>query len=279
MRHDDTTTEPVKWNLAMTVKAIGGAHPPAGVPDNYGKAEWGKAVEADGPPLLWWIFGLQKTWGPKKRMETSAEISDLIAAEKPAWFLTGDNGPHETGPGRLQNMMTIPGEVNQRLGYAAFKQASPYHASSVDPPHGPVHITTLMKSGEDHEEDPRYKWRRVAWIDVLVDGAACVHRKSANAETVDRAVPLRIVFTHTVSSNGERKASAELKKKMILRSIEVGLACNHPNWICCGDYNASRTIVGEACADAQQKFGLVQVPTVMGDVKGSDFFISPRKIN
>ena len=26
---------------------------------------------------------------------------------------------------------------------------------------------------------------------------------------------------------------------MIIRSIEVGLACNHPNWICCGDYNGN----------------------------------------
>ena len=143
--------------------------------------------------------------------------------------MTGGNGRHETGPGSLKKMMTIPGEVNQRLGYAAIKQVSPYHASSVVPSHGPVHITTLMKSGEVDEEDPRYKWRRVAFFDVLVDGVACVSRKSANVETVDRAVPLRIVFTHTVSSNGERKASAELKKKMILRSIEVGLECNHPN--------------------------------------------------
>ena len=141
----------------------------------------------------------------------------------------GDNGPHETGPGSLQRLMHIPGEVNQRLGYAAFKQASPYHASSVDPSHGHAHITTVMKSGEDHEEDPRYKWRRVAFFDVLVDGAACVHPKSANAETVDRAVPVRIVLTHTVSSKKERKASDECKKKMILRSIEVGLECNHPN--------------------------------------------------
>ena len=52
LRHDDTTTEPVKWHLATTEKAIGGTHPPAGVPDNYGKAEWGNAVGADGPALL-----------------------------------------------------------------------------------------------------------------------------------------------------------------------------------------------------------------------------------
>ena len=66
---------------------------------------------------------------------------------------------------------------------------------------------------------------------------------------------------------------------MIIRSIEVGLACNHPNWICCGDYNASRNIVGEACADAQQMFGLVQVPTVMGvPENGIGFFIPPRRI-
>ena len=194
-RHDDTTTEPVMWNVTMTVKASGGAYPPAAcVPDDYGNAEWNKAVEADGPLLLWWNCGLQNSWGRGKCMDASAEITKLIAAEKPAWYLTGDNGPHEEGPGRLQDKMRIPGEVNQRLGYAAFKQESPYHASSVDPPHGPVHITTVMKSGEDHEEDPRYKWRQVAFCDVLVDGAACVHRKSANAETVGRAVPVRIVL-------------------------------------------------------------------------------------
>ena len=96
-----------------------------------------------------------------------------------------------------------------------------------------------MKSGEVDEEDPHYKWRRLAFSGVLVDGAACVHPKSANAETVDRVVPVRIVLTHTVSSRNERKASDECKKKMILRNIEVGLACNHPNWICCGDYNGN----------------------------------------
>ena len=109
------------------------------------------------------------------------------------------------------------------------KQASPYHASSVAQPHGAVHITKLMKDGQDGENDPRYSWRRIAYIDVLIDGAACVHRASANAETVDGAVPLRIVFPHTVSSKKERKASDECKKRMILRSIEAGVECNHPN--------------------------------------------------
>ena len=74
------------------------------------------------------------------------------------------------------------------------KQASPYHASSVAQPHGAVLITKLMKSGEVGERDPHYSWRRIAYIDVLIDGVACVHRASANAETVDGAVPLRIVF-------------------------------------------------------------------------------------
>ena len=87
------------------------------------------------------------------------------------------------------------------------KQASPYHASSVAQPHGAVLITKLMKSGEVGERDPHYSWRRIAYIDVLIDGAACVHRKSANAETVDRVVPVRIVLTHTVSSKKERTAS------------------------------------------------------------------------
>ncbi len=113
-------------------------------------------------------------------------------------------------------------------------------------------------------------------MDVLIDGAACVRSKSANAATVDGAVPLRIVLTHTVSSKGRRQASDGFKKRMIIRSIEVGLECNHPNWICCGDYNASESLVGEACAHAREKFGLAQAPTATGDPKrGKDFFISP----
>ena len=52
-----------------------------------------------------------------------------------------------------------------------------------------------------------------------------------------------------------------------------------PKLICCGDYSSSLNVVGEVCADAQQQFGLVQVPTVMGDPeKGVDVFISPRRI-
>ena len=87
LAHGGTTTEPVECSLAVSLMAIGGAHPPAGVPDNYGKTEWGNAVEADGPPLLWWNFGLQNGWGLRKCMGTSAEITKLIAAEKLAWLL------------------------------------------------------------------------------------------------------------------------------------------------------------------------------------------------
>ena len=36
-------------------------------------------------------------------------------------------------------------------------------------------------------------------------------------------------------------------------------------------------LLGEACATAQQMFGLARVPTISGDVvRGGDFFISPR---
>merc|ERR1711940_53847 len=126
-------------------------------------------------------------------------------------------------------------------------------------------------------EDPQYNWRRIAFIDVLIDGDACVCRADQPpGAIVDGAVPLRIVLTHTVSARGSRKASDKCKKMMIIRSIEVGLACNHPNWICCGDYNSTKNILGEACAHAREKFGLARVPTVSGDrTKGDDFFISP----
>ena len=92
------------------------------------------------------------------------------------------------------------------------KQASPYHASSVAQPHGAVLITKLMKSGEVGERDPHYSCRRIAYIDVLIDGAACVHRASANAETVDGAVPLRIVFTNTVSSETNARQAKRLRR-------------------------------------------------------------------
>ena len=59
LAHDDTTTEPVEWSLAVSLMAIGGAHPPAGVPDDYGPVDWGGAEAADGPYVIFWNFGLQ----------------------------------------------------------------------------------------------------------------------------------------------------------------------------------------------------------------------------
>ena len=133
-----------------------------------------------------------------------------------------------------------------------------------------------MKAGEPEERHPRLSWRKLAFTDVLINGAECVREASANAATVDGAVPLRIVLTHTVSSKG-RRATKKCKKMMVIRSIEIGLACNHPNWICCGGFNADKHLMGEACATAQQMFGLARVPTISGDVvRGGDFFISPR---
>ena len=140
----------------------------------------------------------------------------------------------------MQSLMRgLHAEVHQRLGHAAFKMASRFHARSVAQPHGALQLTKLMKAGEEEEESRFYSWRRIAFMDVLIDGAACVRKESANAATVDGAVPLRQVVTHTVSSHDERQASYKCKVMMIIRSIEVGLACNHPNWICCGDYNGN----------------------------------------
>ena len=109
--------------------------------------------------------------------------------------------------------------------------ASRFQARSVAQPHGALQLTKIRKAGEDMEQDPKYSWRRIAFIDVLIDGAACVCRADQPpAATVDGAVPLRIVLTHTVSGGkGQRKASDKCKKMMIIRSIEVGLACNHPD--------------------------------------------------
>jgi hypothetical protein len=191
--HNDTTTTTVEWKSC-------GAHPPAGVPPNYGLVDWTLAVEAEGAPLVWWNFGLMPDWGPEKVLVTTNEINDLVARDQPPWFLTGDNGAHETGPGPMENRMpTLDADIHQRLGYAAFKASSRYHARTVAQPHGAVHITKLIKHGQPDADHPKYEWRRIAYIDVMIDGEKCVDSDSANAETVGKAVPLRIVMTHTVS--------------------------------------------------------------------------------
>ena len=147
--HDDATTVHVEWNA-------GGAQTPAGVPDDYGDVDWQLAVLGDGPPMIWWNFGLMPEWKNKTRERTSTKISSLILAEEPQWFLTGDNGKHETGPGRMEDLLQVDGaEVHQRLGYAAFKMASRFQARSVAQPHGALQLTKLMKAGEDMEEDPK----------------------------------------------------------------------------------------------------------------------------
>ena len=97
------------------------------------------------------------------------------------------------------------------------------------------------------------------------------------AAVADAAVPMRLVNTHTVSGGGDRHASDECKIKEIIRSIEFGLACKHPNWLCMGDWNGDPELVGRACKRAAVKFGLTKVPTLAGDkTKGKDFFIGPH---
>ena len=90
--HFDDTTEHVDWRR-------GGAQPPARVPIDYGEVDWSKAVPGEGPELLFWNFGMTSDWGAPKRQETSNQINDLIAGDRPAYFLTADNGAHEKGPG------------------------------------------------------------------------------------------------------------------------------------------------------------------------------------
>ena len=88
--HNDVTTVHVEFKAGGTI---------AGVPHDYGDVNWKHAVLADGPPMIWWNFGLLQKWGPKKRGETSTMINNLIRAKEPLWFLTGGNDKHETGPG------------------------------------------------------------------------------------------------------------------------------------------------------------------------------------
>ena len=52
---------------------------------------------------------------------------------------------------------------------------------------------------------------------------------------------------------------------MIIRSIEVGLACSRPNWSCCGDFNAITIVTCDTLKEAKEKFGLKAVPTIAGD--------------
>ena len=119
-RHDDATTEHVQFCKR------GGAQPPApaGVPSDYGDVDWGKAVPGAGPTLEFWNFGMNSTWGKPKRKQTSTEINNLIAYDRPAYFLTADNGPHEKGPGPMWSLLNLGtgSDIIQRLGYGAFKQ-------------------------------------------------------------------------------------------------------------------------------------------------------------
>ena len=77
--HDDVTTVHVEWNR-------GGAEAPVGVPDDYGDVDWNLAVLGEGPPMIWWNFGLMRVWGISKRGRTSTKIHSLISDENPPWF-------------------------------------------------------------------------------------------------------------------------------------------------------------------------------------------------
>ena len=269
-KHYDPTTEEVAW-------PPDGAQPPAGVPHNYGDVDWKTAAFRQGPPVMFWNFGLMPSLPPSKCDQTARKIRDLMENDKVAWLLTGDNGRHETGPGSMQRrLQEVHTTVHQRLGYAAIRMPSPFHPRSVAQPHGVMRLIKLMKAGDPKADSPSYEWRRMAFMDVLVDGAECFPKGSEDAATADRAVPLRLVATHTVSSSGDRAASHDTKVMMILRAIECGLACRHPNWICSGDYNVDVRVMAEACALAAKKFGLASVPVFAGDEEnGKDFFISP----
>ena len=72
-----------------------------------------------------------------------------------------------------------------------------------------IHHSVSSQSSARNDRAPQFAADCVQYIDVLIDGAACVQEESANAETVDRAVPLRIVFTHTVSGSKGRKGCEE----------------------------------------------------------------------
>ena len=74
-------------------------------------------------------------------------VNYLIRVGEPLWFFTGDNDKHETGPGRMTDLLQVDGaEIHQRLGYAAFKMASRFQARSVAQPHGALQLTKLRRT-------------------------------------------------------------------------------------------------------------------------------------
>ena len=110
------------------------------MPGDYG--DWTQAVEVEGPPVMFWNFGLMPIWGERICAHTSTKIIELIGAANPPRFLTVGNGLHETGPGDMRTLLQLRwAEVRQRLGYALFN-----HPRSVAQPHGALQLTKLRRT-------------------------------------------------------------------------------------------------------------------------------------